>query len=81
MEADMRIPLFGAASLVAAVATATAPLALGQLVPNCARTLQGFRSTEVSSVSSSVVWDRDGAGPEKPLIALSFNADLDLGPQ
>lgn len=47
-----------------------------QLLPNCARILAGYRAPEINSPSSSVVWDRDGAGPEQPILVISINGDL-----
>jgi hypothetical protein len=50
--------------------------ASAQLIPNCARSLAGYRTPELRTPSSSVVWDRDGAGPEQPLLVISINGDL-----
>lgn len=67
-----RILRAGAVAALALLASS----ATAQLLPNCARILAGFRSPEINSPSSSVVWDRDGAGPEQPILVISINGDL-----
>lgn len=59
--------------LAAGVAGLMSIPAAAQLVPNCARILSGYRTPELNAVTSSAVWDRDGAGPEQPLLVFSFN--------
>lgn len=47
-----------------------APLAWAQ----CPRTLPGSLSPEVNIATAVIVWDRDGAGPEAPLLVISAQA-------
>ncbi|MBS0187948.1 MAG: immunoglobulin domain-containing protein [Planctomycetes bacterium] len=55
---------------VAAGVAAFAPVASAQ----CARTLPGALSPEIQSPTTAIVWDRDGAGPEAPLLVIAAQA-------